>query len=57
MVIETNIEEIERVVLRRIESVYKNDWFNYEIFDNFRASFFRSKDSNTKLASQVAFGE
>ena len=56
MMIETIIE-VEGVVFIRIESIYINDWFNYENFDNFRASLSRSKDSNTRLAHRVAFGE
>ena len=48
------IAEIEKVVLKIIESVYQDSSYKYTLSDNFPESGFRSEDSNKILDSRVA---
>ena len=48
------MEEIE-VVLKRIESVYRDDSYNYAVIDNFCVSRYHSEEPNTNVDSRVTF--
>ena len=53
--IETTKKETQRVVFRRIESVYREFSKTYENVDNFRVSCFRSREPYLTDDNRVAF--
>ena len=53
LLLQTKIAEIERVVLKIIESVHQDDSYKYARNDNFRTPGFRSKEPKTLFDSWV----
>ena len=49
------IEETEKVVWKRIESVYQEDSYSYAIIDNFRMQSFFCEEPKTLFDSGIAF--
>ena len=52
LLIETMIEQIGKVVLKTIKSVYQHDSNNHQNIDIFRISVFRSEEPNTMESQQ-----
>ena len=54
LLIEAIIVEIEKVVLKRVESVFQEDSYKYPLIDNFHVLNFRSEEANATLDSRAA---
>ena len=54
-VLETIIKEIEKAVLKRIESLNQDDSDKYALFDIFCGPSFRSEEIMPKMVNRVAF--